>query len=319
VDVQSSIGVAWFPECDDETSAESTISRADLAMYQAKSEGGGIRLFEQSMRSYTRRRLSLEHELRSALDRDGFELFLQPQHRLADDGFAGAEALIRWESPSHGPVSPAEFVPLAEEAGLIVGLGDWVFDSTLAVMRHWLDLGLALPEHGFAVNVSPHQFHLTDFVDRITRGLRRHNVPPEMLMLEITESAVIDNIDDTVEKMHALREHGIKFAMDDFGTGYSSLTQLHQLPLDTLKIDRAFITSIHHTPLSATIVDTILDLAGSMGLYVVAEGVETEEERNHLARRDCETYQGFLRARPMGVAAFFEHVRTAGHGGGPPG
>ncbi len=317
VDIQSSIGVAWFPADDDANSNEGVITRADMAMYHAKAEGGGVRPFEQRMFSHTRRRLSLEHELRRALERDGFELFLQPQHRLADDRFAGAEALLRWESPGHGPVSPAEFVPLAEEAGLIVGLGDWVLDSTLAVIRRWLDAGLAIPEHGFAVNVSPHQFHLDDFVERVKRGLQHHRVPPEMLMLEITESAVVDNIGDTVTKMHALREEGVGFAMDDFGTGYSSLTHIHQLPLDTLKIDRAFITGIHETPRSAAVVDTILNLARSMELYVVAEGVEEAGERDHLLQRDCDTYQGFLRARPMDIDSLFAHARATGGGAKP--
>ncbi|MGM0412012.1 MAG: EAL domain-containing protein [Pseudomonadota bacterium] len=307
--VEASIGVACYPdELEAEEGAEALLTRADVAMYEAKGEGGGARLFESWMLDRVYRRHRLESRLRWALDQDELHLHYQPQVSLAGEEMIGAEALIRWQPAGEDPISPGEFIPVAEESGLVIPLGERVLDIALGTVRGWLDRGCACPEHGMAVNVSPHQFRLPDFVQRIEAALMRHGVPPEALTLEITEGAVVRDLGDTIAKMNALRELGVTFSMDDFGTGYSSLSQLRELPLDTLKVDRAFIRDVDRQPRSAALVGTILDMARHMGLYAIAEGVETPAERAFVAEHGCDAYQGFLYARPLPPEEFARWV-----------
>ena len=296
--VEASVGVACFSGHEEEE-AEALLTRADVAMYQAKGEGGGARHFEPWMLDRVHRRHRLESRLRHALEADELFLHYQPQVDLRDDSLIGGEALVRWQPPGEDPISPGEFIPVAEESGLVLPLGERVLDLALGELRGWLDGGCACPHHGIAVNVSPHQFRLADFVHRVEAALQRHGVPARALTLEITEGAVVRDLGDTIAKMHALRELGVTFAMDDFGTGYSSLSQLRQLPLDTLKVDRAFIRGVNEQPRSAALVGSILDMARNMELYAIAEGVETAAEHAFVAARGCDAYQGFLHARPM--------------------
>ncbi|MFW6349570.1 MAG: EAL domain-containing protein [Thiohalospira sp.] len=305
--VEASIGVTCF-SAEMEEEAEALLTRADVAMYEAKGQGGGARLFEPWMLDRVHRRHRLESRLRHALESDELFLHYQPQVALDGDTLVGGEALVRWQPPGEAPISPGEFIPVAEESGLVIPLGERVLDLALGSVRGWLDRGCTCPEHGLAVNVSPHQFRLADFVGRVEAALRRHGVPAHALTLEITEGAVIRDIDDTIAKMEALRELGVTFAMDDFGTGYSSLSQLRELPLDTLKVDRAFIRDVTEQPRSAALVGTILDMARHMGFYAIAEGVETPAERDFVAARGCDAYQGFLHARPMAAEDFARQV-----------
>ena len=307
--VEASIGVTCFAGREDE-GAEGLLTRADVAMYEAKGEGGGARVFEPWMLDRVHRRHRLESRLRHALEADELFLHYQPQVDLRDESLIGGEALVRWQPPGEEAISPGEFIPVAEESGLVLPLGERVLDLALGELRGWLDGGCVCPEHGIAVNVSPHQFRLADFVDRVEAALERHGVPPRALTLEITEGAVVRDLGDTIAKMNALRELGVTFAMDDFGTGYSSLSQLRQLPLDALKVDRAFIRGVNEQPRSAALVGTILDMARNMELYAIAEGVETPAERDFVAERGCEAYQGFLHARPMAGEDFARRLRA---------
>jgi diguanylate cyclase (GGDEF)-like protein/PAS domain S-box-containing protein len=296
-----SIGISLFRAHD--ISVEDLLKRADTAMYEAKTAGrNALRFFDPHMQAVLEARVLLETDLHYALSEQQFELFFQIQVDAANQPI-GIEALLRWMHPTRGLVMPAEFVPLAEETGLILPIGQWVLETACAQIKAWethaLAGGLQL-----AVNVSARQFHQPDFVERMCETLKRTGADPARLKLELTESVVLGNIADTVAKMHELKRIGVRFSMDDFGTGYSSLSYLTQLPLDQLKIDRSFVRNLGIKHSDAVIVQTIIGMAGSLGIEVISEGVETNEQRAFLERAGCMAYQGYLYGNPAPLEEF---------------
>ena len=296
-----SIGISLFG--DSHQSVEELLKRADVAMYQAKSGGRNrICFFDPAMQQTLVARAEMEAALRRVVEQKQLVLYYQPQ--LGDGGrITGAEALLRWRHPQRGIVPPAEFIPLAEETGLIVPIGNWVLETACAQLRAWQD-GEATRHLTMAVNVSARQFHQPGFVDVVRRTLARTGADPARLKLELTESVIIDDIEDTIDKMRELKALGIGFSMDDFGTGYSSLSYLRQLPLDQLKIDRSFIQDVDSNAGDAEIVRSIIAMAQALGLHVIAEGVEKEAQRHFLDSNDCSAYQGFLFGHPVPVDDF---------------
>jgi EAL domain-containing protein (putative c-di-GMP-specific phosphodiesterase class I) len=264
------------------------------------------------MQALADKRLALEKDLRNALaDGSGeLQLYFQPQLD-ASDRIVGAEVLLRWQHPRHGLLTPDEFIPLAEDSGLIVPLGLWVLEEACRYLRLWSQSGALQTLRSLAINVSPRQFHHPDFVQRISESLARHRIEPSLLTLELTERIMVENVADVIEKMQALRDLGVRFAIDDFGTGYSSLIYLKRLPLDTLKIDRMFVRDITRDPNNAAIVDTVIAMSRHLGLAVVAEGVETAAELNFLRAKGCHSYQGHYFSQPV-PAAEFARILCAG-------
>jgi EAL domain-containing protein (putative c-di-GMP-specific phosphodiesterase class I) len=240
--------------------------------------------------------------LRKAIEGNQFLLHYQAQV-LDGDRVVGAEALVRWQHPQRGIVPPADFIHLAEETGMILALGNWVLETACTQLALW-----AMQPHmshlTIAVNVSAQQFREPDFVAKVLNVIRRTGANPNRLKLELTESVLVDNVQDIIEKMHALKARGVVFSLDDFGIGYSSLSYLKRLPLDQLKIDQSFVRDVLVDPNDAAIARTIVALAQSLGLGVIAEGVETEEQRDFLAGAGCHAYQGFYFCRPLPIEGF---------------
>lgn len=301
-----SMGIALFK--GDEQTADDIVKRADLAMYEAKAAGrNALRFFDPSMQQAVTERLQLVDDLRHAITANQLRLQYQPQHD--DQGrLVGAEALLRWTHPHRGPVSPGVFVPLAEQAGLMEAMGQWVTQTACEQLSHWLaDPALTGIRPGcftLAVNVSAHQFRSADCVQDLTRGLQRWRIPAGMLKLELTESMMVHDVDDIVAKMNAMRDLGVLFSMDDFGTGYSSLSQLKRLPLDQLKIDQSFVRDVLNDPNDAAIARTVVALGQALDLEVIAEGVETQAQRDHLHAMGCRLYQGYWYSRPLDFEVF---------------
>ncbi len=296
-----SIGIALFHDCS--ASGEELLRRADTAMYQAKSAGRNcLRFFDPAMQALVAARATLESDMRAALDLQQFILHYQPQIG-ADGRITGAEALLRWQHPLRGMVSPADFIPLAEETGLIIPLGLWVLETACVQLAQWARQP-ATAALTLAVNVSARQFHLPGFVQTLEGLLERTGAPGNRLKLELTESLLLDHSDAIIQRMQHLQALGIGFSLDDFGTGYSSLVYLKRLPLDQLKIDRSFVRDILSDPNDAVIARTIVALGDSLGLDVIAEGVETEAQRELLVQIGCHRYQGFLFGRPVPLAQF---------------
>ena len=300
----ASIGIDLF---GDSNSVSDLLKHADLAMYQAKKSGRNtLRFFDAEMQAAMTSRVELEQALRQGLEQRQFVLYFQPQ--VDDhDRIVGAEVLVRWQHPQRGLVSPLEFIPLAEETGLILPIGQWVLESACAQLKAWETHPLACTLQ-LAVNVSASQFNHTHFVDQVEQAVRRSGIRPDRLKLELTESMVF-NIDDTVQKMHALKALGVTFSMDDFGTGYSSLSNLTRLPLSQLKIDQSFVRNMGTQPADAAIVQTIIAMAHNLGLDVIAEGVETPAQRSFLSAHGCGLYQGYLFGHPLPLDAFEADLR----------
>ena len=291
-----SIGVAPFSS--DCASVGELLKQADLAMYQAKTAGRNtLRFFDPAMQAAVTARAALEADLRSALAHNEFLLHFQPQIHQSGR-CVGVEALVRWAHPQRGMVSPAQFIPLAEETGLILPLGRWVLQQACQLLARWQDEP-ALAHLTMAVNVSSRQFRHARFVDDVARALASTEAPAARLKLELTESLLVEDMETTIATMTALRAYGVGFSLDDFGTGYSSLSYLKRMPLDQLKIDQSFVRDLFTDPNDAAIVDTIIGLSRSLRLDVIAEGVETEEQRALLADAGCQLYQGYLFSRPM--------------------
>jgi diguanylate cyclase (GGDEF)-like protein/PAS domain S-box-containing protein len=287
----TSIGVTLFNSAH--LSIETLIKQADVALYQAKDAGrNAIRFFNPSMQAEIDARIEMERALRTALQQGQFRLHYQPQVD-AEGHITGAEALIRWEHPMHGLLLPDTFIALAEETELIIEIGQWVLDTVCRQLRLWQDDPLA-PQGRIAVNVSARQFHRPDFVERVQRSLAASGAHPQRLKLELTETIVIERIDEVVQRMEQLHMLGITFSLDDFGTGYSSLFYLKQLPLDEIKIDQTFVRDLVDDSNDAAIVEAILAMSASLGLRVIAEGVENEAQRDFLRRHGCQGYQGHL-------------------------
>jgi diguanylate cyclase (GGDEF)-like protein len=297
----ASIGICLFHHHN--ATIKDLLKRADAAMYQAKNAGrNNHRLFDPAMQAQLETRTALEAALRSAVARGQMELHFQVQVNGAMQA-TGAEVLLRWSHPTHGPIPPAQFIPIAEASGLIHSIGAWVLQRACAQLKAWD--GQAHTRHlELAVNVSAQQFRHPDFVAHVCDALDRAGANPGLLVLELTESLVLHDIADTVQKMQALRRHGVRFALDDFGTGYSSLSHLKQLPLHHLKVDGCFVRDIVTDPSDAVIVQTIIGMARNLGLCVIAEGVEAEAQRQVLLNLQCPVYQGYLFSRPLPLAQF---------------
>jgi EAL domain-containing protein (putative c-di-GMP-specific phosphodiesterase class I) len=288
--------------------SDELLQQADIAMYQVKQAGrNSLRFFDPAMQQAINARASLEAELRKALEKQQFELHYQIQVDSANRPL-GAEALIRWRHPERGLVSPAQFIPLAEESYLIVPIGLWVLDTACAQIKTWSQNELT-SKLALAVNVSARQFHQAEFVTQIESAVNQHGITPNLLKLELTESILVDDIKDTIEKMTRLRELGIQFSLDDFGTGYSSLQYLKRLPLNQLKIDQSFVRDIETSSSDQTIVGTIIAMAQSLNLDVIAEGVETVTQKERLQNKGCDHFQGYLFGRPVPIEQFEESLR----------
>jgi diguanylate cyclase (GGDEF)-like protein/PAS domain S-box-containing protein len=282
---------------------EVLLKQADMAMYQAKESGrNAVRFFDPQMQLAVETRAMLEADLRNAIANDELRLHYQVQ---VDREFRplGVEALVRWQHPKRGMVSPGQFIPIAEESSLILDIGDWVLETACAQLASWRNYRITR-ELSIAVNVSAAQFRKPDFVEQVAALLRRNGVEPSRLKLELTESVVMGDVADVIARMHELKSLGVKLSMDDFGTGYSSLSYLKQLPLDQLKIDQSFVRDIVADSSDAVMVRTIIDLAQNFDLDVVAEGVETDEQRLFLKQHGCDAYQGYLFSRPVPVEEF---------------
>jgi diguanylate cyclase (GGDEF)-like protein/PAS domain S-box-containing protein len=297
----ASIGISLFrghPE-----SAEDLLQHADVAMYQAKTAGrNAIRFFDPHMQAVLEARAALEADLRYALEKQQFRLYYQIQVDNLRRPL-GAEVLLRWDHPERGLVSPMQFIPLAEETGLIVPIGLWVLQTACAQLKEWQHDALTR-DLTLAVNVSAKQFHQADFVVQVQRVMLESGVQPSHLKLELTESIMMENVEDTISKMREIKALGVSFSMDDFGTGYSSLQYLKRLPLDQIKIDQSFVRDISTDQSDAAIVQTIIAMTETLRLNVIAEGVETEAQREFLELRGCRAFQGYLFSKPVPLDEF---------------
>ncbi len=294
--VSPSIGITLFPF--DDTDAEALLKNADAAMYHAKDSGRNtFQFFTPELNQRTVRRLGLETALRHALERGEFQLHYQPQVDLASGAITGVEALIRWQRPEIGLVSPLEFIPLAEETGLIVPIGDWVLRTACAQSRAWQQAGL--PALRMSVNIAPRQFQQQDLAEVVTRILRETGLDPRWLVLEITEGTIMQDAGAAIETLRTLGALGVGLSLDDFGTGYSSLNYLKRFPLDCLKIDKSFVDDITADPDAAAIASAIISMARSLEVQVVAEGVETRAQLEFLRAHGCDAVQGYLFSKPL--------------------
>jgi diguanylate cyclase (GGDEF)-like protein len=291
-----SIGIALSPA--DGTDPDQLLKNADLALYRAKKDGRGVyRFFEEALDIAARKRRQLELDLREALLTGQFRLNFQPIYDLKADRIGGFESLLRWHHPTRGEVSPVEFIPVAEDTGLIVGIGEWVLNEACREALEW-------PDHvRVAINVSPLQFRSPGFASAVFQVLARTGLPPQRLEIEITESVFLDGEDHVLALLHQLRAIGVRVALDDFGTGYSSLSYLRSFPFDKIKIDRSFVTNVAADSSSAAIVRAIVDLAAALHMEITAEGVEDAAQLGCLRGQGCDSIQGFLLSRPVEIDA----------------
>ncbi|MBE7367757.1 sensor domain-containing protein [Ramlibacter pallidus] len=308
-----SIGVTLFGRLP--SSVNELLKQADLAMYQAKAAGrNAVRFFDPEMQAVATANAALASDLRQAWRDNHLKIEYQPQVGM-DGGMTGVEALLRWEHPVRGTVQPDEFIPTAEETSLIIPIGHWVLEAACAQLAAWAKR----PDRAhlsIAVNVSVRQFRHPDFIDDVMSCIRRSGIPPDRLKLELTESLLASNIDAAVAKMRNLKDMGVRLSVDDFGIGYSSLSYLKRLPIDELKIDRGFVKDILTDTNDAAIAATIIGLCRSLGLEVIAEGVETDEQRAYLARQGCHRYQGYLFCRPLPLEQLEAFMQRLPGGGG---
>jgi diguanylate cyclase (GGDEF)-like protein/PAS domain S-box-containing protein len=299
--VTSSIGIGLYP--DDGMDAQGLLKSAGSALYRAKQLGGSsYQFYTADMNERALHRLALENQLRWALERREFVVYYQPQVNLDTGKIMGMEALVRWQHPELGLVPPAEFIPLAEDTGLIMPIGEWVLRTACAQTKVWQDCGFS--NLHVAVNLSPRQFQQPDLLLLIEQSLKEAGLNPASLELEVTESSVMKNAESAIHTLRELRAMGIKISIDDFGSGYSSLTYLKHLPIDVLKIDQSFVRDMTSDPKDAAIVMAIIQLAHSLQLQVKAEGVETEEQLRFLRLLRCDEMQGYLFCKPLAVEAF---------------
>jgi diguanylate cyclase (GGDEF)-like protein len=299
--VTTSIGIAAFP-ADSDNSGE-LMQHADAAMYQAKRKGKSDYVhFSPEMSEISHERLQLESRLRRALQQEEFELFYQPIVNTSNGNLLAAEALLRWNNPEIGQVMPDRFIPLAEETGLITAIGEWVIQQACQNAVAWKNqLGRDI---GISVNVSPRQFRAAGFVTSVMDALSSSGLAAEFLELEITERLILDNSIETAQILQELDEHGVRLSVDDFGTGYSALSFLKSFPFDTLKIDKSFVQDVLKDPDDAVLVSAIINMAHSMGLRLIAEGVEEEEQVQFLQKAGCDCAQGYFYSRPLPAIEF---------------
>jgi len=293
VHTSASIGISVYPT--DGTDSDSLVAHADEAMYFAKRHGRNtFQYFNPGMSVFSRERLDLERDLRRALPMQQFEVHYQPKMDIATGRMNSVEALVRWRHPTRGLVGPTEFIPLAEESGLIFSIGEWVLREACRQARQWqLD---GQPFLRVAVNISPIHFRQPKFLDVVRLALSDHDLEPRYLEIELTETTVMDHADTSVQILEDLSRMGVIVSIDDFGTGYSSMSYLRRFPIDKLKIDRSFINELTTSSDAASIVKAIISLAHSLRLKVVAEGVETEEQLQQLRELGCDQFQGFYRS-----------------------
>ena len=302
-----SIGIAQFPR--DGTSAEELISRADQAMYQAKADGKKtFRFFTQEMNDRMMQRLQTESELNTALNEEQFELFFQPQISIPDNRFIGVEALIRWHHPDRGLVAPNDFIPIAEECGLIDPIGDWVMKTAINTVKKWHES--TSTEFDMSFNLSPKQFRDKDLAKRLDELIKESGVPANNIVVEITEGHLIGETDTNFKLLESLKSLGVKIAIDDFGTGYSSLAYLRTLPVDIIKIDRSFIQDSAVDSASAHIVSAIIELAHALKLKVIAEGIEELSQLQLLRSEGCDEGQGYYIGRPLDLDKLYSWYST---------
>ena len=302
-----SIGISIFP--DDGTDGDSILKNADTAMYHAKAAGrNNFQFFAAEMNRIASERLNIERKLRHAIARNELTLFFQPQFAAGSSEPTGVEALLRWLHPSDGMIAPDRFIPVAEETGIIVEIGEWVLLNACRQMMHWISAGL--PPLRVAVNVSARQLRRRDFRETVAGVLAESGLPPELLELEITESAVMENPQEAIVILQSLGRMGVTLAIDDFGTGYSSLAYLKLFPIDRLKIDRSFVADIEYDLNDRAIAFGTIALAHSLGLEVIAEGVETDDQLDLLRSNDCDEVQGYLFSKPLNSAAAFAFLHA---------
>jgi len=305
--VTASIGIAMFPE--DAQDPKSLMKNADMAMYLAKEEGkNNYQFYSKDISAMSVERMTIETHLRHALERNELSLQYQAKVNIKTGEIRGVEALLRWRSPELGQVTPNRFIPIAEDSGLIVPIGGWAIKTACAQSAAWIRAGL--PPVCMAVNLSPRHFRDPNLLDDIIRVLDETGIPPELLELEITESMIMHDIDQAVRKLCAIKELGVRLAIDDFGTGYSSLAQLKRFPIDTLKVDRSFIRDIPGDTEDRAITEAIIAIGRTLGVTVVAEGVETAEQQAFLSRHACDEMQGFYFSKPIIPDAFAALLRT---------
>lgn len=303
--VTCSVGIVMFP--DEDTGVHELLRFADTAMYQVKEQGrDSIEFFNKGMAETARQALVMEGDLHKALEKKRFSLHFQPRVDTLDSTIVGAEALLRWQHPERGMISPAEFIPILETSGLIVDVGLWVIEESVRQVKSWMAEGLWRHDMRIGVNISPRQFRSSAFVNDVAKLLKEMDFPASMLEMEITEGIVIQNLDVTIETMKTLRELGVVFALDDFGTGYSSISYLKQLPVSVLKIDKSFVRDITDDGSDRVLVETITTMGNMLELEVVAEGVETESQLKLLREYDCRYFQGFLCSKPVVAERFSE-------------
>jgi len=293
--VTACIGISVYP--DDGLDGETLIKNADSAMYHAKSKGGSsFQFFHEDLNRRAIERQFLEQNLRRAMERNQLALNYQPKYDLQSRAITGVEALLRWDHPVRGTISPSIFIPVAEDCGLILPIGTWVLEQACRQARAWLDAGL--PTLTMAVNVSGRQFQSERFEEKVMATLARFRIEPEDLELEVTESLLMKTPELTTSLLQSLRRKGVRVAIDDFGTGYSSLSYLHRFPIDSLKIDQSFVRQIG-TPDGLSMVKSIIDMGRNLRMRIIAEGVETEQEAMTLERMGCDRAQGFYFSQPL--------------------
>ncbi len=306
VTVTASIGISVFP--DDGADPDTLIQYADTAMYRAKEAGrDAFRFFTAEMNAQSMARLELENALRRAIENEEFVLHFQPKVNIASGRISGAEVLIRWQRPGHGMVSPALFIPILEETGLIVRVGSWVINEACRKIAHWRRTSAGAVH--LSVNVSGIQFFVGGLEEEVLRAIKEHDISPELLELELTESSLMSNAEETITVLQNLKALGIKISIDDFGTGYSSLAYLKRFPIDKLKIDIAFVREVTSNPDDAAIVLAIINMAHSLKLDVIAEGVEKDAQLAYLRRHGCDEMQGYYFSRPLPEADFEAMLR----------
>ncbi|WP_305043951.1 putative bifunctional diguanylate cyclase/phosphodiesterase [Geoalkalibacter sp.] len=305
ISIGASLGLSIYPR--DASDGATLIRNADIAMYRAKQEGGSFSFYANEMNLRLLETLELESALRQALDRRQFCLHYQPKVGLTSGRVLGCEALIRWQHPQRGMISPAEFIPLAEETGLIVPIGHWALREACRQTRQWLEQGLS--PRNVAVNLSARQFRKGDLVDVVRQVLAENALDPDLLELELTESMIMDDPVGAEQTMRRLKNLGVGLSLDDFGTGYSSLNYLRRFPVDSLKIDRSFIADVVSDPSGSSVVTSVISIAHNLGLSAIAEGVETSDQLDFLVDNGCDMLQGYIFSKPMPADEYAELLR----------
>ena len=295
--ITANIGIAPFER--EYKTPEEILRDADIAMHHAKETGNGVAIFDKNLRAKFLDRITLEADLRFAVERRQLSMHYQPLISLKDGGIIGFEALLRWQHPKRGFISPVQFIPIAEDSGLIIPITTWILNETCQQLSIWQKLAPNYRELIVSVNISGKHLDKESLIDDVQKSLNNANLSAESLKLEITESAVMENAEMTIKILKRLKELGVQLSIDDFGTGYSSLSYLHRLPFDTLKIDRSFVSGVGENGENSEILQTIISLAKNLRMRVIAEGIETESQLAVLQNLGCDYGQGYLMSKPL--------------------